>query len=102
MQWSTTRTFGPTSYRKTWHIVKLSVPRKYKCLKVQSPVPPTNEFISEFPEVFSGLGKIKGEPIQIAIKDGATPYHISAPRRVPIPMLQPLKAELERMEKLAE
>ena len=46
------------------------------------------------------MGKIKGEPIQIAIKDGATPYHISVPRRVPIPMLQPLKAELERMEKL--
>ena len=65
-----------------------------------TPVPPPNEFISEFPEVSSGLGNIKGEPIQIAIKDGAAPYHISAPRRVPIPMLQPLKAEIARMEKL--
>ena len=67
---------------------------------MQSPVPPPNEFISEFLEVFSGLGIIKGGPILIAIKDGATPYHISAPRRLPIPMFQPLKAELARMKKL--
>ena len=53
-----------------------------------------------FPKVFTGLGKIKGAPIQIQMYDGATPYQLSAPRRVPLPLLEPLKAELKRMEDL--
>ena len=60
----------------------------------------SNEFVEEFPQVFTGLGKIKGDPIHITIKDGVNPYHLSAPRRIAFPLLQPLKEELKRMEDL--
>ena len=43
---------------------------------------------------------MKGEPVSIQVNEGTTPYHIGAPRRVAIPMLKPLKEELERMVKL--
>ena len=43
---------------------------------------------------------MKEEPVSIQVNEGTTPYHIGAPRRVAIPMLKPLKEELERMVKL--
>ena len=42
------------------------------CAAVQSKSP----FLSEFPDVFQGLGKISGEPISIKLQEGAVPYHI--------------------------
>ncbi len=30
--------------------------------------------------------------------DGATPYALSVPRRVPLPLLEKVKTELQRME----
>ena len=33
------------------------------------------EFIKEFPDIFTGLGCLKGEPIKIKLKEGITPFH---------------------------
>ena len=49
---------------------------------------------------FSGLGTLKGEPVRITLKDGAQPYSIVTPRRVPIPLLPRVEEELKRMESL--
>ena len=60
----------------------------------------THNFIKEFPQVFSGLGKMAGPPIKIQLIESITPYHLSAPRHVALPLLQPLKDELDRMMQL--
>ena len=75
---------------KELEIVKINVPSQVTCASVttQSNAFDTGhaqdsmEFVKEFPEVFNGLGKIKGDPVPIELKDGATPCHLSAPRRV--------------------
>ena len=55
------------------------------------------DIIREFPNVFNGLGCIIGDAIQIELEDNAIPYHLSAPRHVALPLLEPLKKELQRM-----
>ena len=57
----------------------------------------TQDFIKQYPQVFTGLGKIEGQPVNINLKENTTPHHISAPRHVALPLLQPLKEELDRM-----
>ena len=54
---------------------------------------------TEFPELFNGLGRMKGN-YTIELEEGARPYSVSTPRRVPIPLLPKVQQELERMEKL--
>ena len=56
--------------------------------------------MQKFPRVFDGLGRLKGEPINIELVDGAKPYQLTTPRRVSIPYLPKLKEELEEMEKI--
>lgn len=53
----------------------------------------------QFPKVFSGLGTL-GEPYQIKLKERALPYSIYAPRTVPMPLRNKVKAELRRMEEM--
>ncbi|UYV66753.1 K02A2.6-like [Cordylochernes scorpioides] len=48
------------------------------------------------PKLFTGLGKID-IPYEIKLKEGAKPYSIYTPRRVPIPLMKELQMELERM-----
>ncbi len=55
--------------------------------------------IAEHPHLFEGLGKLKGE-YTIQLDEGAKPFALYTPRRVAIPLFQPVKEELERMEKL--
>ena len=55
--------------------------------------------ITEYPELFCGLGKIKGS-YHIELEEGAKPYSVSTPRRVPIPLLPKVQQELERMVNL--
>ncbi|UYV73868.1 K02A2.6-like [Cordylochernes scorpioides] len=50
----------------------------------------------KFPKLFTGLGKID-IPYKIKLKEGAKPYSIYTPRRVPIPLMKELQMELERM-----
>ena len=58
-----------------------------------------NSPIRQFPSLFQGLGKLRGEYI-IKLQEGARPYALTTPRRVPIPLLKAVKQELECMEKL--
>ncbi|GBO25325.1 Transposon Ty3-I Gag-Pol polyprotein [Araneus ventricosus] len=51
---------------------------------------------TKFPELFKGLGVVKG-CYSIKLKPGAIPFAITSPRRVPIPLLKQTKAELKRM-----
>ncbi|KAL6490170.1 hypothetical protein MHYP_G00005150 [Metynnis hypsauchen] len=49
---------------------------------------------------FSGIGTLKGEPVKITLKEGAEPYSIATPQRVPIPLLPRVEEELKRMESM--
>src|SRR5277367_2962491 len=51
---------------------------------------------SEFQSLFTGLGELT-EPYTIRLKTDAIPHAISTPRRVPIPLMKPLKELLDRM-----
>ena len=51
------------------------------------------------PELFSCLGRMRRN-YKIQLCENAPPYSNSTPRRVPIPLLPKLQAELERMEEL--
>ncbi|UYV76696.1 K02A2.6-like, partial [Cordylochernes scorpioides] len=50
----------------------------------------------KFPKLFTGLGKID-IPYGIKLKEGAKPFSIYTPRRVPIPLMKELQMEMERM-----
>ena len=79
-------------------ILQWKMPKNVSCATVKTKSP--TDFISKFPTVFNGLGKISGEPVHIETEEGATPYHITAARRVPLPLLESYRKEIERMEKL--
>ena len=97
--------FGKPELEK-FELIELKIPQNHvyqSCNSIEERVAnfPTGEEIKkDFPSVFNGLGLVKGEPVSIQVNEGTTPYHIGAPRRVAIPMLKPLKEELERMVKL--
>ena len=55
--------------------------------------------MSEFPKLFKGLGSLEGE-YRIELKPNATPFALSTPRRVAIPLMWKVKKELEAMEKM--
>lgn len=50
----------------------------------------------EFPKFFKGLGLFPGE-YRICLKEGAIPFALSTPRRVPLPLMKAVKEELDRM-----
>ena len=58
-----------------------------------------DEVKSTYPNLFKGLGKLDGE-FSIKLKPDSTPLALTTPRRVAIPLLNKVKAELERMENL--
>ena len=49
------------------------------------------------PKLFKGLACIPGE-YEIKLQDGAQPFNLTTPRRIPIPLLPKVKSELKRME----
>ena len=55
--------------------------------------------IAKYPELFKGLGTLKGE-YHIKLKQGAKPFALPTPRRVALPLLPKVQAELQRMEQL--
>lgn len=60
---------------------------------------PESTVAKTFPSLFSGLGVVKGPPHQIRLRDDATPYSLLTPRRVPLPMVDKVAEELQRMER---
>ena len=50
-----------------------------------------------FPQLFSGLGQLQGE-YDIKLNSDAIPFDLSTPRRIPLPLMDQVKAELTRME----
>ena len=54
--------------------------------------------LSQFSQLFSGLGRLQGE-YEITLNSDATPFALSTPRRIPLPLMKEVKHELERMEK---
>jgi len=55
--------------------------------------------MEQFPALFEGLGKLQGN-YTIQLQEGDKPFALSTPRRVAIPLLKPVKQELQRMEQL--
>ena len=58
-----------------------------------------NYYRAKFPKIFSGLGRTNWT-YKIVLDPNAKPYALSTPRRVPLPLMQKVKTELERMERL--
>ncbi|GFO18311.1 Zinc knuckle domain containing protein [Plakobranchus ocellatus] len=54
------------------------------------------DFIKEFPSLFKGLGKLK-DPYTIKIHPGVQPSSINTPRKIPHPLMDKVKAEINRM-----
>ncbi|UYV77472.1 K02A2.6-like [Cordylochernes scorpioides] len=50
----------------------------------------------EFPKLFEGLGLLE-QPYQIKFKEGAKPFYVPVPRRVPLPLMPKLKEQLDAM-----
>ena len=55
--------------------------------------------MDQFPELFKGPGKLK-DSCKIKLREGATPFTLTTPRHVPIPLLSKVKEELQRMESM--
>ena len=54
-------------------------------------------FVSRFPKLFSGLGCLT-EEYEIQLTKDAGPYALTTPRHVPLPLMEPIKIELKKME----
>lgn len=57
------------------------------------------DIIKEFPTVFDGrIRCMPGEEFTIHLKEDAKPFCVTAPRRVPLSLREPLKKELQRLQ----
>ena len=56
-------------------------------------------FVSKFPHLFTGLGCMKGA-YHIDLRPDATLFALTVPHRVAIPLMEKVKTELQRMEKM--
>ncbi|KAL7883346.1 hypothetical protein SRHO_G00010040 [Serrasalmus rhombeus] len=59
----------------------------------------TPNLVAAYPSVFSGLGLLQ-KPYHIEVEKDATQYALSTPRRVPLPLRDKVKEELDRMESM--
>ena len=57
------------------------------------------DIAKQYPTLFQGLGKQEGEHA-IHLKEGATPFCLTTPRRVPLPLMKKVQEEIKRMEQL--
>ena len=53
-----------------------------------------DKFSVRFPKLFQGLGTLHGE-YRISLQEGATPFALSTPQRVPLPLIPKVKLELQ-------
>lgn len=59
----------------------------------------STDYKKRFSNLFRGIGKLEGA-YNIKIEDGAVPYSVGAPRRVPLPLMSKVKEELDRLESM--
>ena len=71
------------------NIITFNKPQNLSCNTVDTKE--ENEFMKEFPDVFTGLVYLKCEHIRIKVKEGVTPFHLSAPRHTATPVLDKVK-----------
>ena len=63
----------------------------------------TKERIKEnYPNLFNGLGQIKHQEYDIKLTTDVTPFAITVPRQVPIPLRKETESERQRMEPYRE
>ncbi|GFS22574.1 Pol polyprotein [Elysia marginata] len=55
------------------------------------------DFKKEFPELFTGLGKLQKE-YKIQLKDDVVPHKISTPRRILVPLRKDVEIELQKLQ----
>ena len=55
-----------------------------------------SKIINQYPDVFKGLGEIPGEN-EIKLIENPSPFTLTTPRKVPLPLLSKTKLEIERM-----
>jgi len=60
------------------------------------PIMMLNSVFNKFPQLFQGLGKLK-DNYCIKLHNDCQPYALTTPRRVAIPLLPKVEAELQRM-----
>ena len=58
----------------------------------------SQSILEQFPSVFNGLDWIERN-YTIKLQEEVKPFALTSPRRVPIPLLKPVKEETERMKK---
>lgn len=68
-------------------------------LLLKSDVKNVDTVQEQYSELFSGLGKTDWE-YTIKLKPGNVPFALSTPRRVPLPLMEKVKKELQRMENM--
>lgn len=54
--------------------------------------------IQEVHSAVMQVGLLKTQPVKITLQENAEPYAVYAARRIPIPLMKPVKEELDRME----
>ncbi|XP_033733605.1 uncharacterized protein K02A2.6-like [Pecten maximus] len=59
----------------------------------------SEEYVAKYPTLFKGLGKLSGEN-EIKLRSDCKPVAVSTPRRIPLPLLDKVEAELKRMGKM--
>ena len=101
--------YGPKSWKATSCVLDdLNRPllRRIACQKlgvvaevdeIASPERSPGHMKRTHPNVFTGLGCMPGE-YEIKLREGETPFNLTTPHRIPIPLLPNVQAELKRME----
>ena len=68
-------------------------------MRVRGVTDSSKEVVWDLPQLFRGLGKFDSE-YTIHLEEGAKPFALTTPRRVPISLMKAVNKELERMEEL--
>ena len=50
-------------------------------------------------DIFDGIGCVQGDPVKIKLKEDAKPFHVNAPRRIALPLVEKVQQEVNRMER---
>lgn len=78
---------------------KLGIVKRINEIKIKKDFKSSFDSKMLYPEVFKGLGNVK-IPYKIRLKEDAAPYALTTPRRIPLPLLDEIKSNLEEMMKM--